>query len=354
MGGIRLFLALVVAIGHFRFLATANSLEPRLLGFGPSDAVMMFYVISGFLISMTLSTNYERTSTGVLLFYRRRFVRIFSLYWPVVLISFVLAPPIYNFIELRALDQVTTLFLFGADINAALADYPVINGMATPFGAPQAWTLSVELMFYVFAPFVVQRTARIILLLSVAFAGYIAALHLGTPHLEIWAYRFGPSTLAFFFIGALAYRLGSSMPFLQTHLVWAACLIIVALIKNIHHRSGADIALFWVAICLFALALPGLFEATKRMKFLNFLGNLSYPLYLTHYFVLLALLHGQEQYSRIGIGWFTSADLLSTVQFASICIAVATIVHVLVEAPISESMNRVAARRKIANPSIAQ
>src|SRR5713226_8739342 len=91
MGAIRLFLALVVACDHWR----ASVLTPRnipiddviKLGFDSGHAVMFFYVISGFLITYTLSRNYEPNLGGTLLFYRNRFIRIFSLYWPTALLE---------------------------------------------------------------------------------------------------------------------------------------------------------------------------------------------------------------------------------------------------------------------------
>src|SRR5258708_17904710 len=45
----------------------------------------------------------------------------------------------------------------------------------------------------------------------------------------------------------------------------------------------------YAAVVLFALALPGIFEATKNNRVSNWLGDLTYPLYLTHYMTMSAL-----------------------------------------------------------------
>ncbi len=45
----------------------------------------------------------------------------------------------------------------------------------------------------------------------------------------------------------------------------------------------------YAAVVLFALALPGIFEATKNNRVSNWLGDLTYPLYLTHDMTMSAL-----------------------------------------------------------------
>jgi peptidoglycan/LPS O-acetylase OafA/YrhL len=97
VGAIRLFLALVVAFDHWRDLVitpAGHALSVRQetivkLGFNAGYAVLFFYVISGFLIAFTLRHNYDAGRAGALPFYRNRFVRIFSLYWPMIAISFL-------------------------------------------------------------------------------------------------------------------------------------------------------------------------------------------------------------------------------------------------------------------------
>src|SRR5438309_11852638 len=93
MGAVRLFLALVVASNHWNFQVLIPRQRPwsdhLVLGFNAGYAVMFFYVISGFLIAYTLSRNYEASAGGAARFYQNRFIRIFSLYWPLALIVFV-------------------------------------------------------------------------------------------------------------------------------------------------------------------------------------------------------------------------------------------------------------------------
>ena len=75
MGVVRIFLALVVVTFHVSAqMLVRNHLVPVspdfTLGFHSAYAVLFFYVISGFLITFTLSRNYWYNSDGVFNFYR--------------------------------------------------------------------------------------------------------------------------------------------------------------------------------------------------------------------------------------------------------------------------------------------
>ncbi|HET9395217.1 MAG TPA: hypothetical protein VFO36_04095, partial [Nitrospiraceae bacterium] len=69
MGLIRLFLALVVAVDHWRVIVLNEKSifldDVVKFGFNAGYAVMFFYVISGFLITYTLTRNYKRDRSGV-------------------------------------------------------------------------------------------------------------------------------------------------------------------------------------------------------------------------------------------------------------------------------------------------
>ena len=59
-------------------------------GFNAGYAVMFFYVISGFLITYTLTQNYRWDWPGIAAFYSNRFIRIFSLYWAMAILALFL------------------------------------------------------------------------------------------------------------------------------------------------------------------------------------------------------------------------------------------------------------------------
>jgi hypothetical protein len=139
MGVVRLFLAFVVVTDHWRLQA----LDPRRIGltsyaelrFNAGYAVMFFYVISGFLITYTLVCNYPPDALGIRRFYWNRLVRIFSVYWPVVLLAFVTVTGAWTgFVAAGFADKLISLFLLGMGIGAWRSPHipPTIGAQPSP------------------------------------------------------------------------------------------------------------------------------------------------------------------------------------------------------------------------------
>jgi peptidoglycan/LPS O-acetylase OafA/YrhL len=207
VGIIRIFLALVVAYDHLNVwvLAPAGlhlSGHPKLGMSGPT-AVMFFYVISGYLISLVLSTQYGPTSEGTRHFYAARFIRIFSLYWP--LYAMVMTLNIWRARETIAgpLDVVTGVTLLGSDWSIAFLSYPNLHFQALPSALAVAWTLGAELAFYLLAPFLLRSTPASAIVLVLSFAVRVAIAQL-IGFSNSWSYMFFPGTICFFLLGHFA------------------------------------------------------------------------------------------------------------------------------------------------------
>jgi len=228
MGAARFFFAFVVVIDHWRSVVLQPILgiditpdQERIvkLGFNGGYAVIFFYVISGFLITYTLMTNYEDNVGGSLKFYRNRAIRIFSLYWPMIVLSFIVYPPgLAMFIAAAAADKFTNLFILGVDWRVAFATYPIAHFDAAPFGLHQAWTLGAELFFYLVAPLVVRSWKITAALLAGSFA--LRMLFVATlSYDDVWTYYFAPSTFVFFMIGAFSCQTAQYIPLLKNPVV---------------------------------------------------------------------------------------------------------------------------------------
>src|ERR1700737_4869134 len=87
MGMLRLWLALAVAIGHTNSIF-GFSWQPHL---SDARAVQMFYVISGFLITLILSGKYSADLHGRWVFYTNRALKIFVPYFAVLAGTIVLS-----------------------------------------------------------------------------------------------------------------------------------------------------------------------------------------------------------------------------------------------------------------------
>src|SRR5215813_7005704 len=81
MGFLRLYLALSVLNAHYPIAP-----QPGLFVHG-FVAVCIFFIISGFYMSLVLDRNYLREPGGVARFYFSRALRIFPVYWVVLALT---------------------------------------------------------------------------------------------------------------------------------------------------------------------------------------------------------------------------------------------------------------------------
>jgi peptidoglycan/LPS O-acetylase OafA/YrhL len=349
VGIFRLFLAWVVAAAHWRIDALISKPIPfddhYLLGFNAGYAVMFFYVISGFLITYTLTRNYERNLAGTLKFYQNRFIRIFSLYWPLVLIAFFTVDLSWQtFLSAAPIDKVISLFLLGMDWRIAFASAFNSPAYAAIHGLEQAWTLGAELTFYLMAPLLLRSWKIGAVLMAMSLATRMAfVVTLGAGHNPIWTYTFFPSTLCFFLFGHLMCVASQRWDVLRRPLFGAMFLVCSIVAMTFGSYRGFDSPRFWLSILCFTISLPALFEATKKIGWMNALGNLSYPVYLVHYGILLTI--GPwliEVALPLDVMPATEAGWVSIAAFLAVTTAVALVVHKWIEVPVAYTMHRLA------------
>jgi len=285
VGIVRLFLALLVLVGH-----VGVPLLGIPVGHG-HQAVFVFYVISGFYMAMILSTTYRDRPDRH--FYASRYLRLM----PVFLIGQILILAVWwNEIAARvaglhpislAIFGVGNVGILGLD-SAGLACLPTstgcLPGVATPMNGP-TWTLAVELGFYLAAPLIVRSTARTLVLIGVGIA-YLVAITLltapvrGIPWLSPafppgFAYVPHGAALLYFGVGALAWRLsGPDRPSVRRSILIVALLALPLAAVGPFVNGAVALA--------FALALPILFRLTRSIRGDRFIGELSFPVYVVH------------------------------------------------------------------------
>ena len=194
---LRLLLALLVVLGHFKLLSgTAYPVFP----FNLADAAVdSFFVVSGFLIT----GSYERCH-GLWSFYVRRVFRLYPMYLCVVLLQTALMLtllPNGPFSELPS----TLRYLATNMLLANFVQYDiggVLSGLHNPGINPSLWTLKIEIGFYLIVPLIYVATRRWgWMVLAMIFAASIVysfeMLHLGDIRLA----RQLPGQLQFFVVG---------------------------------------------------------------------------------------------------------------------------------------------------------
>jgi peptidoglycan/LPS O-acetylase OafA/YrhL len=358
MGAIRLFLALAVlqshVYGHFLISAQLAVNSSFTFGVNGGYAVAFFFVISGFLISFVLEDKYQRPG-GTVAFYRARALRIYPLWWCLYLIvPFITGDGLFEFAASRHLyDLVTGFFIFGSDWLLSFKAYPDLYTVPMPHGLELGWTLATEMTFYLIAPFVLRSRIWPVL---IAAASVLARMWLNiwfpvnsaSQLWNNWCYYFFPALVFFFMLGHLTRQVYKKMPIPN----WAGWLglgfaALVCLIQDAHYDyENAD---FYVAILVFTVSLPAIFEATKNNKICNFLGDLTYPLYLSHG-VMIAVIEEKFPVIQQAISYFAitmpghrplfvyGKALLISVSFWAAALLLALVVHFAIERPAARCM----------------
>lgn len=305
LNGVRFFAALLVIIDHTELFKSyldlptlwANSYSAYLGAFG----VSIFFVLSGFLITYLLLEENKEGPIQIKDFYIRRILRIWPLYYLLVLLGFLVIPylsyfqvPQYSSEMSDYLDRF--LLFFGLAANVAFVYFPTVAF------ANILWSVAVEEQFYLFWPHVVKIKQKLLGVMVLLLFLYLM--------LKFYAGEFGPkfeelvirsrfSSMIIGGIGAyLLFHQKAFIQFLYDRLVQVALLFlfIVMGMDWIDFKS-----LTWMQDELISLVLCGLIinVASNTQSIINlensvfsYLGKLSYGLYVYHLFAVVLVLKG--------------------------------------------------------------
>ena len=314
MGLFRLLLAIAVLLQH------VNGCEYAMTG--GATSVQTFYIISGFFIAMILDTKYSRPDQ-LWVFYSNRALRIYSTYWLFLVAAILMQFAAHLAVHRSLFDlwsqnsqrlgeigpwylALTNLFIFGQDLALFLAignhglHWTTSFWQSSPIVpvfmliAP-AWSLSLELSFYLIAPWLLRKRVRwVIALIVLSLTIRLVLWHMGL-RADPWSYRFFPNELGLFLLGALSYRLiyrlyRNQIPSFRSKLFAFGIFPAVALFPLYDHSHGmffSTTKLMYLGYVVFAL--PMLFRWTGAISLDRHLGELSYPLYLCHFSIVQML-----------------------------------------------------------------
>jgi peptidoglycan/LPS O-acetylase OafA/YrhL len=335
MGLVRLALALAVLLSHLPS-ATVHFI-------GGGVAVQGFFIVSGFYMALVLRSKYTRAG----LFYSNRLLRLFPAYFVMVAVAAVsvfalrasatATPELFATAYqnpatalLLAFQNVTTLgqealYWFKLDSNGNLffdahgqAETDQVPVAWRALLVPQAWSLSMELVFYAVAPFLARLKWTTLAWLAVASIALRFAGHLLNVDDGLWQGRFFPTALFLFLFGMLAQRALPIVTRLPKALGWIVTALLLTLIAAEPQLGLDDESGRWVIYSAIALATPFVFNAFKDFSFDRWIGDLSYPIYLTHLVIVGLVLTFQPALP----GWVSTGATLAATLAASIVLLV--------------------------------
>lgn len=300
MGFFRMFLAMAVLISHMPEFKSPTVISRHFLHnyIWSGHAVFAFFIISGFYITMIINEKYAHLKGGKSKFYLNRALRLYPVQWVILVLyavvyfvngipSFLLGETFGKPWFLLPIAFFSNTFFFGVEIIT------MVDTANWAFVVGPVWSLSLEAYFYMLAPFIVTRSLKFLVPVTSLLLFFRLGLYWAGVEILPWRYFFFPSVLVFFFIGVLSYRFYKYLKE-KYSLSWLGYVAgIVLLIYTSYEpfwRTGEhDMWQSWCFYITVAICTPLLFHVTRKNRIDNWVGQLTYPLYMDHLLIILII-----------------------------------------------------------------
>jgi peptidoglycan/LPS O-acetylase OafA/YrhL len=108
-----------------------------------------------------------------------------------------------------------------------------------------------------------------------------------------WTYRFFPTELFFFLVGAICYKIYKYTELrvqkIEFRKILLNVLYISVIIFTVFYSFIDFKNKYYIYIILFSISLPFIFQLSKNWKIDLAVGELSYPIYISHMFVITCM-----------------------------------------------------------------
>jgi len=285
-------------------------------------AVNLFFIISGFVIFMTLSKTKNATD-----FIVSRFSRLYPAFWAAVLLT-------QTIVWLNPLPDHTCSW------SEALINLSMIAGpLNCPWVDGVYWSLVIELMFYCIMLFLftagILKYIEMLILpwLLLQIAAFLFSIHSNHPIPQVISILFLLKYAHLFLAGILFYKLRFEGVTLSRNFLLMCCLLTQFIIKGF--VAGVFGVLFFAIFYLLSLDRLNCIA----LRPLIFLGAISYSLYLVHQnigFVIMRALSSYSHITQILVAFF-------------IVLMISTLLTYLIEQPSLRAIRKLYTRLKPAD-----
>lgn len=280
LSGTRFLLSCIVVNAHSGLVVSAENITEYnlyIIGrqLGALAAILGFLVISGFSIAHSFSVEPSR-------FYSRRIARI----WPVLVITTLLfvvvttndapiqTPDGSIFYSPKIISIVTTVLLMNAVFSGSF------------FGP--TWSLGVEVIFYAFTPILASLSSRVLIYFNIISCLIYYMHEFVSPLASLGGAKFGLGAIGLFWAFTNGFILARTDGDREAKLAVALVSGIVLLGK--WNWEGGQLSWITYLCAVLVVGFGGKVEASKNIiAILNYIGDLSFPLYLVHFPVIIVL-----------------------------------------------------------------
>jgi peptidoglycan/LPS O-acetylase OafA/YrhL len=265
-------------------------------------AVDFFFLLSGFVVAYAYDDRWGKMTQWD--FYKRRLVRL----QPMIVMGSIIGAALFYFQISPAFPNIAGTpvwqMLLIMVIGATLIPVPLsmdIRGWQEmhPLNGP-AWSLFFEYIANILYAVLVRRFSKVVLSVFVTLAAFMLIQYLVTSKngdlIGGWSLNSEQLYIGFtrvlfpFFGGVLLCRIGKLIH-IKNAFWWSSFLIIIMLsiprIGDEHHvwMNGIYEALCLIVVfpLIVSIGAGGELHSARSEKICNFLGEISYPLYITHY-----------------------------------------------------------------------
>src|SRR5208283_3075787 len=178
-----------------------SHLDVKIAGFNPGVvSVVVFFILSGRVTTQLIEKN-----NGVArLYYLERFLRLYPAYIVVLIISIMTW---YMFhVDSLFLSRAPTTYDWFANITIIPLDFNMWRSQTYFILIPPAWSLGLEIQFYVIAPWALRLKSTVFAKIVLLSAAIWCAAQVNLIDADSWGYRFLPGTLFMFLSGGLIHQ----------------------------------------------------------------------------------------------------------------------------------------------------
>jgi len=292
--------------------------------------VAVFFVLSGFVIAHSLY-NKPMTLPEFGRFTLKRSLRLDPAYWASIAATIAFALLSSYVVAGRDMpDYTAPQILAHLFYVQNILDYPAIS--------PVYWTLCLEIQFYlVYALLIGMSGSVTAVIIGACAVSLVWPLGLGP---DVWPGLFLPLWYGFL-LGVAAYWAWQQPKLTPLFLVYATAL----LVTGAWVEDAFRVVCSATALGLFGAAVTGRIGSALNWRWLQFLGLISYSLYLTHNIVTGAVFRTATMVGNRS----ATGDLVWWVISILGCVAFAALFWWFVERPSMELSKRVGRRRNTAS-----